>query len=114
MLNKFINDEAGFIVSAELVLILTLMFCAVGVGVATIRDSIAAELSDVAEAVGALNQSYNFGSLNAEGHASCSGSGFNDLSDVCDCDGITITPLVAGQIKNGGVTTNLDGQDSTP
>ena len=104
MLNRFINDENGFIVSAEIVLIFTLVFCAVAVGIAVVRDALVHELGDVAEAIGALNQSYNFAAIQApiDGntdvpfHATCSGSGFNDREDACDCDGITLL-IVAGK-----------------
>jgi len=97
MLRNFLNDEAGFLVSAELVLIFTLVFCAVAVGVSVVRDSLVQELGDVAEAIGALDQSYNYRSITAEleagggaNHASCAGSGFNDEEDDCDCKGITL------------------------
>jgi len=98
MLRKLINDEAGFIVSAELVLIFTLVFCGVAVGMAVVRDSLVQELGDVGEAIGALDQSYNYRSVRAplEGggdtnnHGSCSGSGFNDEEDECDCKGIVL------------------------
>jgi hypothetical protein len=117
MLRNLLNDESGFLVSAELVLIFTLAFCAVVVGVATVRDALVNELGDTAEAIGALNQSYNVTGLQAlisDGgtpldatddtlHASCSGSGFNDLEDDCDCDGIDITPVDG---KNFGSTLN--------
>jgi len=102
MLNKLLNDEAGFLVSAELVLIFTLVFCGVAVGVAMVRDSLVAEFSDVSEAIGALNQSYNFNGLTANNgagsvdHASCSGSGFVDEADDCDCAGVTLN-TVAGK-----------------
>ena len=95
MLRNLLNDEAGFLVSAELVLIFTLVFCAVAVGVSTVRDSLVHELGDVAEAVGALNQSYSYRSISAVSndatinHASCAGSGFADENDDCDCKGIT-------------------------
>ncbi len=98
MLRNLLNDESGFLVSAELVLIFTLVFCAVAVGVSVVRDSLVQELGDVAEAVGALDQSYNYRGIRAdlEGageHASCSGSGFNDEEDDCDCKGITLTSV---------------------
>ena len=99
MLRNLLNDEAGFLVSAELVLIFTLVFCAVAVGVATVRDSLVQELGDVAESIGALNQSYNYRSISAASeaanvnHASCSGSGFNDENDDCDCKGITFSTV---------------------
>lgn len=99
MFRNFLNDEAGFLVSAELVLIFTLVFCAVAVGVSVVRDSLVQELGDVAEAVGALDQSYNYRGLEAdlEGgatqHATCAGSGFNDEEDECDCRGIDLVTV---------------------
>jgi len=101
MLKQLLNDEAGFLVSAELILVFTLVFCGVAVGFAVIRDSLVQELGDVSEAIGALNQSYQYRSINAPDsstcgkHAQCSGSGFADQKDDCDCDPInfvTVTP----------------------
>jgi len=110
MLKRFLTDENGFIVSAEIVLIFTLVFCAVAVGIAVVRDALVHELGDVAEAIGALNQSYNYlaisAPLNAEGgfHAQCAGSGFNDLEDLCDCNGILLV-TVAGKNDPSGSNT---------
>ena len=97
-MRNLLNDESGFLVSAELVLIFTLVFCAVAVGMSVVRDALVTELGDVAEAVGALDQSYNFRGIQApisgtKDHASCSGSGFNDEEDECDCKGITLTTV---------------------
>jgi hypothetical protein len=110
MLRNLLNDEAGFLVSAELVLIFTLVFCGVAVGVSAVRDSLVQELGDVAESIGALNQSYNFRGIaaDAEGsqtHAVCSGSGFNDDSDDCDCKGITFNTVCG---KEDPSNTNND------
>ena len=101
MLRNLMNDEAGFLVSAELVLIFTLVFCAVAVGVSVVRDSLVQELGDVAEAIGALDQSYNYRAIAADmtttgNHATCAGSGFNDEEDECDCQGIQLT-VVGGK-----------------
>ena len=106
MLRNLLNDEAGFLVSAELVLIFTLVFCAVAVGVSTVRDSLVQELGDVAESIGALNQSYNYRGISAAAdggvnHASC--SGFNDENDDCDCKGIAFTTVCG---KNDPSTSN--------
>lgn len=101
MFRKLMNDEAGFLVSAELVLVFTLCFCGVAVGMAVVRDALVQELGDVAESIGALNQSYSYRSVDAVdavscgSHADCSGSGFEDQKDDCDCDPINfihITP----------------------
>ena len=99
MLRNLLSDENGFLISAELVLIFTLVFCAVAVGVSVVRDSLVQELGDVAEAVGALNQSYNYRGISASletantFHATRSGSGFNDEADDCDCKGITLVSV---------------------
>ena len=65
MAYTFLQDETGFIVSAELVLIFTMGFCGMAVGTAVVRDSVVQELGDVAEAIGALNQSYQYNSISA-------------------------------------------------
>lgn len=54
------KKEAGFIVSAELVLIATILVIGLIVGMVAIRDALTAEMHDVAEAIGALDQSYVF------------------------------------------------------
>lgn len=94
MLNQLLHDEAGILISGEFLVIMTLVFCGAVVGFASIRDSLVGELHDVSEAIGAVSQSYNVTGIrkprNApnEFHARCSGFGFNDHQDACDCDGI--------------------------
>ena len=89
MLRKLFNDEAGFVVSAELMLVITLAFCCAAVGWSAVRDALVNELNDVAHAIGAVSQSYNvtgFQKAKDVGlHARCSGFGFNDDADECDC-----------------------------
>jgi len=120
MLNRLYHDEHGFIVSAEIVLIFTLVFCAVAVGVAVVRDALVYELGDVAEAIGALNQSYNYRAISAplgDGggfHAQCAGSGFNDLADFCDCDGILLVTVAGKNDPNGsGICGSYIGDGAT-
>jgi hypothetical protein len=100
MLRKLFNDEAGFIISAELMIIITLLFCATVVGIAMIRDALVQELGDVSEMIGSFDQSYAVGSLDAPNgtgsHAHCGGGsastgfGFDDADDQCDCQGVTL------------------------
>lgn len=54
------KKQAGFIVSAELILIATILVIGLIVGMVAIRDATVAEMEDVAEAIGALDQSYFF------------------------------------------------------
>ena len=54
------NKKGGFIVTAELILIATILVLGLLVGMAELRDSLVAELDDVADAFGSLSQSYTF------------------------------------------------------
>jgi Flp pilus assembly pilin Flp len=90
----FMNDEAGFIVSAELVLVATLMVIGLIVGMSEVQYAIVSELNDVAEAIGSLNQSFSFTGFAAfkkhgEVKSRTVGSAFRDFRDECDgnnCD----------------------------
>ena len=81
--NKLWNDDAGFIVSIELVLIATIAVIGLIAGLTSVRDGVVSELSDVAGSVQDLNQSYSFNGVT--GHAaSTAGSDFVDATDFCD------------------------------
>ncbi len=89
-MRKLMHDEAGFIISAELVLVLTIAVLAMVVGLAAVRDAVTNELNDLAHAFGAVSQSYSVTGLRKnkwEGkpHAQINGFGFNDHNDDCDC-----------------------------
>ena len=58
-----VHDEAGFIVSAELVLVSSIAVLSLVVGLTEISTSINNELNDVASAFGSINQSYSFNGL---------------------------------------------------
>lgn len=53
------QDESGSVISAELVLLGTLGVVGVGVGAATVGDSVDAELEEVALSIRSLDQSYH-------------------------------------------------------
>ena len=83
MLKKLWNDEAGAIVAAELILVVTIMVCGLVVGLTAVRDAVVTELADVGAAIGSLNQSYSFSGVDGH-HAACTGSFFTDGLDTCD------------------------------
>lgn len=58
LLNQLWNDEAGFVMSAELVLICTICVLSVCVGLSTLCSAVTAEIDHCASAFGALNQSW--------------------------------------------------------
>ena len=80
---KLFQDEAGFIVSAELMLISTIAVLPMVVGLSEVAQAVNQELKDVASAFGSINQSYRY--AGAEGHqGEWSGSQFDDATDFCD------------------------------
>lgn len=92
---SLLRDEAGFIVSAELILVATVVVIGLVVGLAEIQASIVSELNDVADAVGSLNQSYYVsGFTSYKGHhgvkGSSAGSAFRDTVDSCDNNQCTL------------------------
>jgi hypothetical protein len=94
MLKTLWNDEAGFIISAELVLVATLLVIGLIVGLSEVQHAVVTELNDVADAIGELNQSYSFSGFHkidfgGRVHAVTYGSDFEDQRDDCDnnqCD----------------------------
>jgi hypothetical protein len=89
MLKMLWNDEAGFIISAELVLVATLLVIGLIVGLSEVQHAVVSELNDVADAIGELNQAYSFSGFNkcdngGAIHAVTYGSDFEDQADDCD------------------------------
>lgn len=82
---RFWHDDAGAIISSEIVLIATILTLGMIVGLAAVRDSVVQELGDIAAALGNLNQSYNFGAVTSC-CASVAGSRYLDALDDCDVD----------------------------
>jgi Flp pilus assembly pilin Flp len=83
LLIQFMNDEAGFIVSAELVLISTIAVLAMIVGLSEVAHNINQKLEDWGSAFGRVNQSFYV--AGASGHkGSTDGSRFRDRYDFCD------------------------------
>ena len=83
LLSQLWNDENGFIVSSELILIATILVIALVVGLQTVRDAVLQELGDVGAAIGSISQDYSYGG--ATGHASSiNGSDYVDAEDFCE------------------------------
>jgi hypothetical protein len=81
---KLINDETGFIVSAELILVATIAVLGVVVGLSEIAYGVNNELEDVASAFGSVNQSFYVNGVHSEGKACTAGSEYEDDQDNCD------------------------------
>ena len=92
LLYALYHDEAGFIVSAELILVSTIVVLGSIVGLSEIAHGVNQELEDVGSAIGSVNQTYKYtGFTGAKGRQV--GSRFYDFADECDgqfdinCDG---------------------------
>jgi Flp pilus assembly pilin Flp len=101
------SEQDGAIVSAEIVLIATIVVIGLVAGLTSLRDSVVAELADVGQAISNLDQSFSFSGVT--GHCGVTnGSFFFDTFDFCD-----------GSVPTGGTnskcvvictgTTNLGG-----
>ncbi len=86
------TDETGAILSAELVLILTILVLGTIVGLAEVAKAVNTELNDVSNAIGRLDQSYFFagyksGTGGAKGISETAGARYTDGVDDCDLNG---------------------------
>ena len=81
---KLWNDDAGFLLASELVLISTILILGMVVGLAEVQHAVVQELEDVASAFGAVNQSFRYSGLDSPRKSHNSGGGFNDRRDACD------------------------------
>lgn len=105
MLNKLWNDETGAIVSAEIVLVATILVIGMIVGLKSVRDGVVTELADVGQAFSQFNQSYSYSQV--EGHvAGTAGGVFVDAADFCDGEDSTANPQ--------GASRCVDPSDAIP
>lgn len=88
MLTQLWNDEAGFIISAELVLVATILVIGCIVGLSECQHAVVGELNDIGDAIGSLNQSFTFSGFHKSDcgcdHARTFGSSFVDVTEECD------------------------------
>lgn len=126
-------DDGGAIVSAELVLVMTILVLGLVVGLNEVATSVNSELNDISNAIGSVNQSFFYSGFHARkgsgwggwggwggGGSSWCGSGwgtkawtpgsaFIDTTDDCDndyditCAGASGETAVSCQLNAGGV-----------
>lgn len=96
-LKKFWNDEAGFVVTVEMILVATVLVIGLVAGLTVLRDSVLSELSDTAQAFGAVDQSFGVSGAKFDGTSSSAQMGFLDAPDVIDGvnEGVGL-PVVTG------------------
>ncbi len=98
------NDENGFIVSAEIVLVGTILVLGCIVGLTEMSHNVNQELEDLGSAIGGINQTYYY--TMSSGHkGETVGSTFLDFVDECDnaCD---ITCSSPGRVEEGALDSS--------
>jgi hypothetical protein len=100
MLRHLLDDESGVIISAELVLVLTIAVLAMVVGLSEVTTAVITELNDISNAFGAVIQTYGVtGYVGAGGPAGKVKAfilGFSFVDAVDDCDLNTSCEIVVG------------------
>ena len=134
MVRSLWRDESGFIISAELVLIATILVIGLIVGMSEVQQAGVAELNDVADAIGSANQPYSYsGFTKRDGwgwgrggwggwgwgggvHAYTAGSFFVDVQDACDLNQcmLACNPPVAEAPKVGAYGGYASGGFAIP
>ena len=101
MLKALLNDECGVIISAELVLVLTIAVLAMIVGLSEVAVAVNTELNDISNAIGSLNQSFSFTGFQGSTGGTISKSksfffGSTFHNDISACDNNTSCDLITG------------------
>lgn len=108
------NKQGGFVMTTELVLISTVMIVGLITGLVTMRDSITAEMEDVAEAIGHFDQTYAFnGIVNAEETAGIEGSVFGDAPDLNAGDDAEFTFVTATPLEGGSTAASVGASSAS-
>ena len=108
-MRKLWKDECGFVIAAELVLLLTIGVLGTVVGLTAFRDSISSEMVDLSNAFGAVDQSFHTVGISKPRffpggvHAGIAGFGFNDRADDCDCVALTFIDVIGKSDSSTGV-----------
>ena len=97
MLRRLFSDESGVVVSAELVLVLTVTVLASVVGLSEVAVAVNTELNDLSNGVGALSQTFEymgFGSVDSAGNTKSTADGGIFYDETDDCDANTTCDIV--------------------
>ena len=112
LFRKLWKDEKGFIVSAELVLVATMLVIGMIVGLTVLRNQVVQELADLGAALGMISQGYEYtGVMKSDDttvFAVTDGSGWDDLIDECQRE------LNAGSDVSGGEPSEISVRTPLP
>ncbi len=110
------NDEAGFVVTVELILVATILVIGLVAGLQMVQTAVLGELADTAQAFGAMNQTWSYSGTDDGVGAGSGAMSFLDAADgaevtaqadVLSGAGLAITYLPPTTL--GGTTVGEDG-----
>lgn len=112
LVRKLWANEGGFVISVELILIVTILVIGLVSGWTMLRDAVLTELADTAQAVGAIDQSFAVGGANYGPNIASSGS-FSWIDAPEGADNLATTvPATSGLTVVSGLdasTSDLEG-----
>jgi len=95
------SDDAGFVISAELVLVATILVIGMIVGLTSLRNQVVQELVDVGQAIGSISQSYSLAGTKKCGLGMTDGSFYRDKVDFCQ------DPYQTAGMSPGGISVTV-------
>lgn len=105
------QDDGGAVVSAELVLIGTVLVIGVITGMSSLRDAVITELADVGAAIGLLDQSYSLHGSTSHSSATASTT-YDDKRDFCDTGSVHTTSERCLVICGNSFARTINGGES--
>jgi len=98
------KKNSGFVVTAELLLVTTILTLGIITGMVKLRDQAVAELSDAGSAIGAINQSYSVQGTNWT----------NDVGEIANVSGFAYDDAIDdganGEVGGDSYVVEYNGQ----
>ena len=91
MVKNLWNDEAGFTVALELILVAVILVIGLVTGLSAVRNAVLTELDELADAILAINDSYSFGGSTS----ACASTGCTTFTDTPGTSDITLCTCAA-------------------
>ena len=96
---RFWRDESGVILSAELVLLVTILVIAMVVGLSAVAKAVSLELQDIAAVFQGIDQTTSFTGTTGCGASGGFGVAWIDAADQCDSDTDNVIILAGTKVE---------------
>jgi hypothetical protein len=92
------NDDAGYLLSAESVFLFTIVVLGLLTGWVAIRNSVVSELSEVANTIASIDQTYSYSGL-SNCASQTNGSAGADTYNVNTLTSVSVTAVSTNQVR---------------